>query len=66
VEAAEQLLPTIPVEQHNSVARFLESRGLVADALRVATDSDYKFELAVQLGELGVARGIVEGMVGRC
>jgi coatomer subunit beta' len=28
--------------------------------LRIATDPDYKFELAVQLGELGVAREIVE------
>ena len=60
MEAAEELLPSIPREQHNSVARFLESRGLVADALRIATDPDYKFELAVQLGELGVAREIVE------
>ena len=53
MEAAEELLPSIPRDQHNSVARFLESRGLVADALRIATDPDYKFELAVQLGELG-------------
>ena len=60
MEAAEELLPSIPRDQHNSVARFLESRGLVADALRIATDPDYKFELAVQLGELGVAREIVE------
>ena len=29
----------------NSVARFLEGRGLVAKALEVATDSDYRFAL---------------------
>ena len=60
MEAAEELMRVIPREQHNSVAKFLESRGQVADALRVATDPDYKFELAVQLGELGIAREIVE------
>ena len=60
MDAAEELMPTIPRDSHNSVARFLESRGLVADALRIATDPDYKFELAVQLGELGVAREIIE------
>jgi coatomer subunit beta' len=66
LESAEELLPSIPEDQHNSVARFLESRGLTADALRVATDPDYKFELAVQLGELGVAREIIESSVGGC
>ena len=60
LEAAEEVLETIPVEQHNSIARFLESRGLVSDALRIATDPDFKFELAVQLGELDIAREIVE------
>ena len=28
--------------------------------LRVATDPDYRFELATQLGELSIARGIIE------
>jgi coatomer subunit beta' len=60
LEAAEELLTSIPKEHHNSVARFLEARGLVADALRVATDPDFKFELAVQLGELGIAKEIIE------
>jgi len=60
LEAAEELLTSIPKEHHNSVARFLEARGLVSDALRVATDPDFKFELAVQLGELGIAKEIIE------
>lgn len=59
-EAAEQLLPTIPKDQMNSVARFLEARGHTADALQVATDPDYRFELAVQLSKLEVALEIAE------
>lgn len=40
----------------SSVARFLESRNMVAEALEVATDPDYRFELAIQLGRLEVAK----------
>ena len=39
-----------------SVARFLESRGMLEDALEVATDPDYKFDLAIQLGNLEIAK----------
>jgi hypothetical protein len=39
-----------------SVARFLESRGMLEDALEIATDPDYKFDLAVQLGRLEIAK----------
>ena len=42
-------------EQRNAVARFLEGRGLASEALEVATDADYRFELAVGLGELDTA-----------
>jgi len=38
------------------VARFLESRGMIEDALEVATDPDYRFDLAIQLGRLEVAK----------
>lgn len=41
-----------------SVAHFLESRGMVEEALEVATDPDYRFELAIQLGKLEIARVI--------
>ncbi|XP_059457505.1 coatomer subunit beta'-2 isoform X2 [Corylus avellana] len=58
LERASELLPSIPKEHHNSVARFLESRGMIEDALEVATDPDYRFELAIQLGRLEVAKGI--------
>ncbi|KAL0319214.1 UNVERIFIED_CONTAM: Coatomer subunit beta'-2 [Sesamum angustifolium] len=58
---ASEVLPSIPKEHHNSVARFLESRGMVEDALEVATDPDYRFELAIQLGKLEVAKEIAMG-----
>ncbi|KAK9690312.1 hypothetical protein RND81_09G119000 [Saponaria officinalis] len=57
-ERANEILRTIPKEHHNSVARFLESRGMIAEALEVATDPDYRFELAIQLGRLEVAKEI--------
>lgn len=38
------------------MARFLESRGMIEDALEVATDPDYRFELAIQLGKLEIAK----------
>lgn len=44
----------------SSVARFLESRGNIAQALEVATDPDYRFELAIQLGKLGIAQVIYQ------
>lgn len=58
LERADEVLPTIPKEHHNSVARFLESRGMIEEALEVATDPDYRFELAIQLGRLEVAKSI--------
>eukprot|EP00897_Mesotaenium_endlicherianum_P002794 jgi/Mesen1/2542/ME000161S01590 len=60
MEEAARILPDIPVEHRNSVARFLETRGLPEDALEVATDPDYKFDLAVQLGRLQIAQEIAE------
>ena len=39
-----------------SVAKFLESQGMVEEALAIATDLDYKFDLAIQLGRLETAK----------
>ncbi|XP_022033682.1 coatomer subunit beta'-1 isoform X1 [Helianthus annuus] len=58
LERANDVFPTIPKEHHNSVAHFLESRGMIEEALDVATDPDYRFELAIQLGKLETARDI--------
>ncbi|KAG0457837.1 hypothetical protein HPP92_022994 [Vanilla planifolia] len=57
-DRANELLPSIPKEHLNSVAHFLESRGMKEDALAVATDPNYKFDLAIQLGQLDVAKEI--------
>ncbi|KAI3684257.1 hypothetical protein L6452_33478 [Arctium lappa] len=58
LERASAVLPLIPKEHHNSVAHFLESRGMIEEALEVATDPDYRFELAIQLGKLEIAKDI--------
>ena len=39
-----------------SVAHFLESRGMLEEALDIATDPNYRFDLAVQLGSLEIAK----------
>ncbi|KAK8366877.1 hypothetical protein V6Z12_A02G147800 [Gossypium hirsutum] len=57
-ERANEILPSIPKEHHNSVAHFLESRGMIEDALEVATDPDYRFDLAMQLDKLEIAKEI--------
>uniref|UniRef100_A0A0V0IY38 Coatomer subunit beta' n=1 Tax=Solanum chacoense TaxID=4108 RepID=A0A0V0IY38_SOLCH len=57
-DRANEVLPSIPKEHHNSVAHFLESRGMIEEALEVATDPDYRFELAIQLGKLEIAKDI--------
>jgi coatomer subunit beta' len=44
--------------QHNRIARFLEQQGFPHEALQVATDSEHRFELAVQLGKLDVTHAL--------
>ena len=39
----------------DQVARFLETQGLKEEALQIATDPDYRFELAIQLKKLDEA-----------
>ncbi|KAG1667995.1 hypothetical protein FOA52_000639 [Chlamydomonas sp. UWO 241] len=62
IEGALALLKDVPVDQHNSVARFLESKGHTEYAMSVATDPHYKFDLAVQLGDLDTANTIAESL----
>ena len=54
-ETAALILPTVPREEHNRIARFLEAQGFKAEALAVATDPEHEFELAVQLNKLQTA-----------
>jgi len=49
---AATILPSIPDDHRNKIARFLEAQGLKEEALAIATDADYRFELGVALGKL--------------
>jgi coatomer subunit beta' len=57
---AEKLLPKIEEKDSNRIAHFLESQGYKKLALKITSDPDHKFELAIQLGELETAREIAE------
>lgn len=62
VTAALALLPNIPEDQLNNAARFLEAKGHPDKALGIATDPHYKFDLAIQLGDLETAHGIATSL----
>ncbi|KAJ1658998.1 Coatomer subunit beta' [Dispira simplex] len=59
-EAAEQLLPSLTPAQRNKIARFLESEDLKELALEVTQDTEHQFDLALQLGQMQIARDIAE------
>ena len=61
--AAEELLPSIPSDQRNRIARFLEAQDMKELALQVSTDLDQRFELALGLDDLERALAIVEESV---
>jgi coatomer subunit beta' len=52
LESADELLPTVPKDQNNKIARFLEGQGYKEKALEVATDPEHRFDLALSLGDL--------------
>jgi coatomer subunit beta' len=58
LESADELLPTVPKDQNNKIARFLEGQGYKEKALEVATDPEHRFDLALSLGELQQAVAI--------
>ncbi|KAI0065970.1 coatomer protein [Artomyces pyxidatus] len=59
MDAAAEILPTVPKDQRNKVARFLEGKDLKELALQVTTDPDHKFDLSLQLDDLDSALDIV-------
>lgn len=59
-ETADQVLPTIPKDQCSRVAHFLEKQGFKQQALLVSNDSEHKFDLALQLGDLKTAYDIAK------
>lgn len=60
MEIAAELLPTIPTDQLNKIARFLEGQGHKELALEVATDPEHKFDLALALNELPTALSLAQ------
>lgn len=58
MDAASEVLKTIPEDQKNKIARFLEGQGYKELALEVATDPEHRFELALGLNQLDVALDI--------
>ncbi|KAF9128507.1 Coatomer subunit beta' [Mortierella sp. 14UC] len=58
MEMAEEILPRVPHEQRNKIARFLEAQEHKELALQISTDKDHKYDLALQLGELDLAVAI--------
>ncbi|KXS13491.1 Coatomer, beta' subunit [Gonapodya prolifera JEL478] len=58
LETAERLLPNVPSDHRNRMARFLEGQNLKELALTVSADPEHRFDLAIQLGRLDVALDI--------
>lgn len=59
LSSAERTLSQIPKEQHNKLAHFLEGQDLKELALRVSSDPEHRFELALSLKRLEVARDVL-------
>jgi coatomer subunit beta' len=60
VEGAQNILPDVPPDQMNKVARFLDGQDYKELALEVATDPEHRFELALSLKNLSVALEIAK------
>ncbi|KAL1874929.1 hypothetical protein VTK73DRAFT_10355 [Phialemonium thermophilum] len=60
METASELLPSVPEDQLNKIARFLEGQGHKELALQVATDPEHRFELALTLHQLDIALEIAK------
>ena len=63
-DSANAILPLIPHSEHTAVARFLESQGYKEEALAVTTDSDHRFELALDLHKLQLAHEVLQATEG--
>jgi coatomer subunit beta' len=60
MESAADLLASIPMDQLNKIARFLEGQGFKDLALDVATDPEHRFDLALALNRLDIALEIAK------
>ena len=59
MDSANAILPSIPESELSATAEFLESQGFKEEALEVTTDPDHKFELAVDLRNIEVAKEVL-------
>ncbi|KAI4527169.1 Coatomer, beta' subunit [Schizophyllum commune Loenen D] len=62
MDAASEILPSIPKDQLNKVARFLESKDFKELAMSITNDPDHKFDLALQLQDLDTAHTIAKSV----
>jgi coatomer subunit beta' len=62
--AQSEILPTIPKNELNKVARFLEGKDMIREAMEITNDIDHKFELALKLGELDTAMEMIQSSTG--
>lgn len=60
VDKAQNFLPSIPESFHGKLAKFLEINGQKALAFQLTPDLDHKFELAINLNNVDVAKQIAE------
>ncbi len=59
-DTADKVLAIIPKDQCTRIAHFLEKQGFKQQALAVTHDSEHKFDLALQLGDLKSAYQIAK------
>nr|VZH97846.1 unnamed protein product [Spirometra erinaceieuropaei] len=57
---ADSILPSIPPSHRTKIAHFLERQGFRQQAMRVTTDPDHKFDLALQLNDLTTAHDLIK------
>ncbi|XP_045471490.1 coatomer subunit beta' [Harmonia axyridis] len=55
-QTADRVLPSIPKEHRTRVAHFLEKQGFKQQALSVSTDPEHRFDLALALEDLNIAK----------
>lgn len=59
-EQAERAIESVPEGQKDEIARFLHQRGMSSDALRVGQDPSFRFQLALELGRLPLAKEMAD------
>lgn len=59
-DSADGLLRSIPKDQWTRVAQFLEKQGFRKQALAVSQDPEHRFELAISLGDLAIAKELAQ------